>query len=124
MKRALSLGAIGAGGALGASVRWAVNGLLPSTTFPWSTLLVNVVGCALLAFVTWSTLRADVRVAAGAGFCGGLTTFSAFAVEVVALAQDGRPVVAGVYVAASLGAGLAAFLLVRRAFVAETTVAT
>lgn len=107
------MAAIGVGGALGASVRWGVNELVPATDLPWSTFLVNIVGCALLALVDWSTIRADLRAAAGTGFCGGLTTFSTFAVEAVVLADDGRLGVATTYVVASTLVGLGAYLAVR-----------
>lgn len=113
MKRALSLAAIGLGGLVGASMRWGVAELVPASEFPWATFLVNVVGCGLLAFVDWSALRQDVRMAAGTGFCGGLTTFSTFAVEAVVLADDGRAGVASLYVGASVAVGLGAYVLVR-----------
>jgi CrcB protein len=113
MKPGVSMAAIGVGGALGASVRWGVNELVPATDLPWSTFLVNIVGCALLALVDWSTIRADLRAAAGTGFCGGLTTFSTFAVEAVVLADDGRLGVATTYVVASTLVGLGAYLAVR-----------
>jgi CrcB protein len=55
------------------------------------------------------------------GFCGGLTTFSTFSVEVVALLQAGRGVYAAgaiaVHVIGSLGmtlAGIATVSLVKR----------
>lgn len=113
MKRALSLAAIGLGGMIGASVRWGVNELVPAASFPWATFLVNIIGCGLLAGVDWSALRQDVRMAAGTGFCGGLTTFSTFAVEAVVLADDGRAGMAAFYVGASVTVGLGAFVLVR-----------
>ena len=113
MKPAVSMAAIGVGGAIGASVRWGVNELLPASELPWPTLLVNVVGCALLALVDWSSFREDLRAAAGTGFCGGLTTFSTFAAEAVVLADDGRLGAAVVYVMASVVLGLAAYLIVR-----------
>jgi CrcB protein len=113
MKRALSFLSIGVGGAFGASCRWAANELIGPQSFPWATLLVNVVGCALLAAVTWSAWSRDLKAAAGVGFCGGLTTFSTFAVEVVRLFDDGRAGAALVYGAVSVAAGLAAFIAVR-----------
>lgn len=113
MKRALSLLSIGCGGVLGALCRWGVNELVGNDSFPWATLIVNVAGCGLLARVTWSSVSDDVKMAAGLGFCGGLTTFSAFAVEVVRLVDDDRAGVAGVYIATSMLAGFAAFVLVR-----------
>ena len=46
--------------------------------------------------------------AGGIGFCGGLTTFSTFALEVVDLTRDGDPSMAVVYAVASVAAAMAA----------------
>ena len=117
------MAAIGVGGALGASVRWAVNELVPATDLPWPTFLVNIAGYALLALVDWSAIRADIRAAAGTGFCGGLTTFSTFAVEAVVLADDGRLATAVAYVCASTLVGLVSYLVVRAWMVRRVTAA-
>ncbi|MER8866996.1 fluoride efflux transporter CrcB [Mesorhizobium sp. M0751] len=88
------------------------------TGFPFGTLLVNIVGSFLIGF--YATLTGpDGRVFAGplqrqffmAGFCGGLTTFSAFSLETFTLAQGGRLVAAGLNVAISVVAWLAAVWL-------------
>ena len=47
-----------------------------------------------------------VRFLLGTGFCGALTTFSAFQVETIRLAKDGHAGVAAAYAAASLAAGM------------------
>lgn len=87
------------GGALGALCRYgaagAVQARLPATTFPWGTLGVNVAGCFLIGTV-WvaalehGALRPETRLLAMTGFLGGFTTFSAFGLETVRLAADGR----------------------------------
>ncbi|WP_352849269.1 fluoride efflux transporter CrcB [Mesorhizobium sp. M0199] len=88
------------------------------TGFPFGTLLVNIVGSFLIGF--YATLTGpDGRVFAGplqrqffmAGFCGGLTTFSAFSLETLTLAQGGRLVAAGLNIAVSVVAWLAAVWL-------------
>ena len=103
---------IALGGCAGAGVRWAVVAASPAGTFPWPVLAVNVVGSILLGILlTPGRPQADPygwRFDAGAiGFCGGLTTFSTFAVEVVHLAQDGRTAAAITYAAVSVVAAVA-----------------
>lgn len=116
---------IAAGGAAGAAVRWAVATTLDAGGgFPWATFVVNVAGCALLGLVlaeewTHPASRLALHDLAGIGFCGGLTTFSTFAVEVVDLIDAGRTSLAVGYVLASVAGGLAAYgsagLLLRQA---------
>lgn len=116
MQRYRHLPAVALGGAVGAGVRWWVREVVTFDSFPWHTLLVNVVGCALLAFVTSRALPLSTNRLLAAGFCGGLTTFSTFAVDVVELLDDGRAGVGLTYVAMSLVLGLITFVGVRRQF--------
>ncbi len=102
--------AIALGGAVGSLVRWAVVGIIDDPSWPWPVLVVNVVGGALLG---WMVGRgglgsAPLTAAVGVGFCGGLTTMSALAVEVARLGRDGEMVTATGYLAATLVVGLAA----------------
>jgi CrcB protein len=102
------------GGALGALARWAVAAALPSypAGWPWATLLVNLSGCLLLG-VLLAVLAARTPEASwprpflAVGVLGGFTTYSAFAVEVVRLAEAGA-VLAGAYVVVSVVGGVAA----------------
>lgn len=105
---------IAVGGAVGASVRWAVDDVLGSDQFPWATLLVNVIGAALLAFVANHRFHPSTVAILGLGFCGGLTTLSTFSVEVVQLADDGRAALGLVYILSSVILGVAAFVTVRK----------
>lgn len=102
------------GGAAGACVRWAVGEVIPVDAFPWPTLLVNVLGCAAFAAVTSRPLPMRINRLLAAGFCGGLTTFSTFAVELVDLIDRGRTGIAVVYLASSLLLGVFAFSAVQR----------
>ncbi len=103
------------GGALGALARWGIAAALPSspTGWPWATLLVNVTGCLLLGAL-FAVLAARVPEAAwprpllAVGVLGGYTTYSAFAVEVVRLAESGALVLAVGYVVVSFVGGVAA----------------
>jgi CrcB protein len=97
---------VGVGGAAGASVRRAVfESVEPSTSFPVATLVVNVAGCLLLGLV-FDRANDSVQAAVGVGFCGGLTTFSTFAVEVVRLAEHDDVSMALVYLVTSVLLGL------------------
>jgi CrcB protein len=107
--------AIALGGAAGAGIRWGVGAIMGhGTGFPWATFAVNVAGCLLLGVLLAEEWRHRFRWllhdGGGIGFCGGLTTFSTFAVEVADLVDRGRPLLAAGYLGASLGAGLAAYL--------------
>lgn len=112
--RYLRLVSIVVGGAAGALARAAVGEALPHTggEWPWATFSVNLLGAL---FLGWLTTRLGEMVAPtrywrfllGTGFCGALTTFSTFQVEVITLAKNGRPGLAVGYAAASLAAGMA-----------------
>ena len=106
------------GGALGALGRWALAEALPSspTGWPWATLLVNLSGCfligALLAVLAGRSPEPSwARPLLGVGVLGGYTTYSAFAVEVVRLVEDGSFAVAAAYLLVSVVGGVAAVVL-------------
>ncbi|WP_160288150.1 fluoride efflux transporter CrcB [Pseudomonas knackmussii] len=89
--------AIAIGSALGALLRWflglKLNSLLPS--IPPGTLTANlvggyIIGAAVAYFAAVPGLAPEWRLLIITGFCGGLTTFSTFSVEVVTLLQEGR----------------------------------
>ena len=92
-----SLIAVAVGGMLGCLVRWflalALNRFFP--TIPPGTLAANLIGCyiigvAFAVFTVNPTLPIEWRLFITTGFCGGLTTFSTFSIEVVTLMQSGR----------------------------------
>jgi CrcB protein len=68
------------GAALGAPLRYAVGRILDGR-LPWGTILVNVAGSFLLGVFSGMALSSDALAFLGAGFCGALTTYSAFAVQ-------------------------------------------
>lgn len=113
--------AVALGGVLGALLRAELEQLFPAGGgFPWTTLLINLVGTAVLG---WVVVRVGerlppsnyVRPLLGTGFCGGLTTFSTMQVEAVQLIHHGNSVDAGAYLVLSLAGGLLAAAFVIRA---------
>jgi CrcB protein len=84
-------------GAAGTGTRYLVGlwaGERFGTSFPYGTLIVNVVGCFLIAFVMHLALSVAVfspnlRFALTTGFLGGLTTYSSFNYETMGLVRDG-----------------------------------
>ena len=105
------------GGLLGALARVAVGQVWPVDVLPWSTLAVNVSGTAVLAFLPALAVvhrRPLLAPFLGTGVMGGYTTLSTASAETVALGDGGRPLLALVYVAVTLGACVVAVALVER----------
>ncbi len=102
--------AVAAGGAVGAVARWLVTGSLDrwlGAAFPFGTLAVNVLGSAAMGVLVGAAAHAwspspELRAALAAGVLGAFTTFSAFALDVVVLAERGAWLAACGYVAASV----------------------
>ncbi|HUR38247.1 MAG TPA: fluoride efflux transporter CrcB [Planctomycetota bacterium] len=102
---------VGAGGLVGSMLRYGISLLmLPWTSkFPWSTLSINILGCFLIGLaVPLLKGKPEWQVLVVPGLLGGFTTFSAFGNETQELVKAGTPALAGMYVAASVGLGLAA----------------
>ncbi|MDX8153807.1 fluoride efflux transporter CrcB [Patulibacter brassicae] len=107
------LAAVALGGALGTLARAGLaeaQGHDPST-WPWGTLVANLVGTFLLG---WWTVRLThvpdldprFRPFLTTGICGGLTTFSTLQLELVRQVDDGRWALAAGYGAVTLVGGL------------------
>jgi CrcB protein len=89
--------AVGVGAALGAWLRWALglalNAIVPH--LPLGTLAANLIGgyligVAVALFEAHGHLAPELRLLVVTGFLGGLTTFSAFSGEAVALLMAER----------------------------------
>ena len=115
----LNLLAVATGGAVGSVCRYLIT--VASIAIPggWTllgTTLVNVVGCAAIGgfaevVLVTNSVSERTQLLIRVGFLGGLTTFSTFAGESAALADEGRWFACGVYVAVNLLLGWAALVL-------------
>jgi CrcB protein len=105
--------AVFAGGLVGTTLRLLLDLLLPhgDDGFPVSTLLINIVGAFTLGLLTarlWPRASASLKALLGPGLLGSFTTYSAFAVSLVALADAAQWLLAAVYLVATIALGLAA----------------
>jgi len=91
------------GAAVGAPLRY-VAGHLLDDRMPWGTLAVNVAGSFLLGLFTALSLTDSELALLGTGFCGGLTTYSAFAVHT----HDRGPRLGSAYAVLTIGLSLGA----------------
>jgi CrcB protein len=106
---------VGAGGFIGAILRYALGGwvhdMLNNASFPYGTLVVNAVGCLLIGFLSGlaesrSVIGPEARLFIFIGILGGFTTFSSFAYETFSLARDAQNLAAIVNVFAQVILGL------------------
>jgi CrcB protein len=96
---------VGLGGAIGSMARLWLSveiGLLTGLKFPWGTILINIIGSLVIGFVATLTgpngrvvVPIDAQAFVMVGLCGGFTTFSAFSLQTLELARDGRLLYAG-----------------------------
>ncbi|MFZ5734085.1 MAG: fluoride efflux transporter CrcB [Pseudomonadota bacterium] len=120
----ISMVAIGGGAAVGAWLRWGLgvwlNPLLEH--LPLGTLAANLAGGLLMGLLlavveTHADLSPELRLFAGTGFLGGLTTFSTFSGEAAVLFERGNAgwaaALIAAHVAGSVLATLAGWLLLR-----------
>lgn len=105
------------GGALGAGARHLVGRAalaLFGPGLPVGTLAVNLVGGllmgALAGLLARSVMGEPWRLFLGVGMLGGFTTFSAFSLDAVLLAERGQPALAAGYVLLTVGGSIAALV--------------
>jgi len=100
---------IGLAGLVGTLLRYWLSGVVArqyGETFPWGTMVVNLVGCFLAGVLFYITeerflLSPTLRVVLLIGFLGGFTTFSSYGLQTFTLLRDGELGLATLNVVAS-----------------------
>ena len=113
---------VGIGGAFGSILRYSVSGLVQdlskSIAFPYGTLVVNLIGCLTIGFLSQLAesrgyFTAETRALVFVGILGGFTTFSTFGNETMNLWREGESSFAALNIVAHLVLGLGAVWLGR-----------
>lgn len=105
---------VGLGGAIGSMARYGVSRIISARyalSFPLATFIINIVGCLLIGLLFGyvqknNSQQSDLWLVLATGFCGGFTTFSAFALENVNLLKGQLNITALLYIAASVIVGI------------------
>ena len=101
------------GGGIGSVLRYFVNHLYGKSVLcancamPLATLSVNIIGSFLIGFLYAIAIQKtgiphQLRLGLTVGFCGGLTTFSAFSLEAYDLFNNGQTYAALGYIFSSV----------------------
>lgn len=95
------------GGAAGAMGRYAISLLPVRTTFPYLTLVTNVIGAVLIGFIVGLAesregISGNTVLFWKTGVCGGFTTFSTFSLEACQLLEQGKYFAGGMYAVLSV----------------------
>jgi fluoride exporter len=109
---------VGMGGMLGSMARFILSRTVEAranSIFPLGTLSVNIIGSLILGLIYALTLRRaglddSWRIFLATGFCGGFTTFSAFALENFTLLHQ-RPAISVAYICLSVILGVLSIAL-------------
>ncbi len=106
------------GGGLGSSLRYLVTIAMNqySKVLPFGTFTVNMLGCLLIGLILGyaqkeNTLTSNQTLLLATGFCGGFTTFSAFANENLELIKNGEIFNFSVYTICSILVGVLAVFI-------------
>lgn len=110
---------VGTGGFIGSVARYYVSKLnlyIDFFSVPVGTLLVNVIGCFVIGFLTGIADKSAIltpawRLFLMVGICGGFTTFSSFANENLMLLHNGLILSILLYTGLSIFLGFAAVYL-------------
>jgi CrcB protein len=103
---------IAVGSAIGGVARFWVSGVAArmfGETFPWGTMIVNVIGSFLIGLIATLSapdgrifMSSTTRLALMAGVLGGFTTFSSFSIQTLNLLNDGQWTAAGANIVGSV----------------------
>ena len=107
---------VGFGGFIGTVGRYLVARAFQeniSSVFPWSTFIVNIVGCLLIGLIYGISEKGDfispeVRLFMAVGICGGFTTFSSLANDAFLLLKQDEWIRFALYTSLSFFLGLLA----------------
>ena len=106
------------GGGLGSGLRYLVTITMNqySKVLPFGTFTVNMLGCLLIGLILGyaqreNTLTSNQTLLLATGFCGGFTTFSAFANENLELIKNGELFNFTVYTIGSVLIGILAVFI-------------
>lgn len=106
---------VGAGGFIGAVLRYLAGGVIYSEGFPLATFLINFTGSVLIGAVIAVSEKTCANQNAvlffKTGVCGGFTTFSTFSAEVLELFEQKRYLTGGGYALGSVAVCVAGVLL-------------
>lgn len=99
------------GGGVGALARFGTDRVVSTrlgSRIPWGTIAVNMTGSALLGVLLGGlqSQSSGLALLIGTGFCGALTTFSAFSFETFRLLEEGSLIEAALNVVVSLVVGI------------------
>ncbi|MBR1901596.1 MAG: fluoride efflux transporter CrcB [Bacteroidaceae bacterium] len=99
------------GGGIGSVCRYLIS-ILNTTSYPWGTFAVNILGSLLIGLlvgcVNKGSLPPELKLLLVTGFCGGFTTFSTFANESVGMMKAGDILLSALYIGASVVVGVLA----------------
>ncbi|EIJ43306.1 crcB protein [Beggiatoa alba B18LD] len=109
---------VGFGGFIGSIARYTVTLWMArlTTGFPLGTLIINILGCFLIALIAGlasktNLITPEMRLFLATGFCGGFTTFSSLMYEVMTLLEDGQWFYVSLYIGGSaIGGFLAVYI--------------
>ena len=106
------------GGGLGSALRYLIASAMNqySKVLPFGTFTVNILGCLLIGMILGyaqkeNTLTSNQILLLATGFCGGFTTFSAFANENLELIKNGEIFNFSVYTTTSILVGVLAVFI-------------